>query len=162
MTKHEEMQAFVRHYKRENNKTAVTMAEVAAAAIKMGWNAPPPITAEERLAKQFAAAEREEMGVDKKTKRPYRTNLAYTRRNATGDQISFWVETDQASRFEVEAWKSKYREQMVGEAVIGTDTIEHWNSINPDEEPVQFSLDFTDEAQWRRNTPVAEEEEEYV
>ena len=51
MTKHEEMQAFVRHYKRENKKTAVTMAEIAAAAIKMGWPAPPPITAEERLAK---------------------------------------------------------------------------------------------------------------
>lgn len=77
MTRHEEMQAFVRYYKRENKKSAVTMAEVAAAAIKMGWKAPLPITAEERLAKQFAAAEREEMNVDKKTKRPYRANLSY-------------------------------------------------------------------------------------
>jgi hypothetical protein len=50
MTRHEEMQAFVRYYKREIKKTAVTMAEVAAAAIKMGWKAPAPITAEERLA----------------------------------------------------------------------------------------------------------------
>ena len=39
MTRHEEMQAFVRHYKRENKKDAVTMAEVAAAAIKMGMKA---------------------------------------------------------------------------------------------------------------------------
>jgi hypothetical protein len=162
MTKHEEMQAFVRHYKREQGKTAVTMAEVARAAIKMGMKAPPPITAEERLAKQFAAAEREEMGEDKKTKRPYRANLAYTRIDSMGEQISFWVATDDASRLEAEAWMNKYREQMIGEAVIGTDTIEHWNRINPKEEPLQFVLQFEDEVQWRRNVPVEVEEEAIV
>jgi hypothetical protein len=162
MTKHEEMQAFVRYYKKEQGKTAVTMAEVARAAIKMGMKAPPPITAEERLAKQFAAAQREEMGEDKKTKRPYRANMAYTRTNSTGEQTSFWVATDEASRFEAEAWKNKYREQMIGEAVIGVDTIEHWNRINPNEPSLQFELDFTDEAQWRRNTPVEMEEEALV
>ena len=158
MTRHEEMQAFVRYYKRENKKTAVTMAEVAAAAIKMGWKAPAPITAEERLAKQFAAAEREEMNVDKKTKRPYRANLSYSLMNSKGEQTSFWVETDDATRNQAEMWMNKYREQMIGEAVIGTDTIEHWNGINPNEEPLQFNLDFRDEAEWRRNVPTEEEE----
>ncbi len=158
MTRHEEMQAFVRHYKRETKKTSVTMAEVAAAAIKIGMKAPPPITAEERLAKQFAAAEREETGVDKKTNRPYRANLSYTQQNEQGEQTSFWVSTDDASRIEAEAWMNKYREQMIGEAVIGTDTIDHWNRTNPNEELLQFSLDFTDETQWRRNVPVEEEE----
>jgi folate-binding Fe-S cluster repair protein YgfZ len=162
MTKQEQMQAFVRHYRREKGKSAVTMAEVAAEAIKMGWKPPAPITAEERLAKQFAAAEREEMSVDEKTKRPYRANLSYTQQNGRGEQIWLWVDTDQATRFEVDAWKTKYREQMIGEAVIGSDTVEHWNSKNPDELPVQFSLDFTDEAEWRRNTPVEVEEEELV
>jgi hypothetical protein len=158
MTRHEEMQAFVRYYKRENKKTAVTMAEVAAAAIKMGWKAPAPITAEERLAKQFAAAEREETLVDKKTNRPYRANLAYSLTNRDGEQSSFWVETDDASRNQADMWMNKYREQMIGEAVMGTDTIEHWNRINSTEEPLQFNLDFRDETEWRRNTPVEEEE----
>ena len=158
MTRHEEMQAFVRYYKRENKKTAVTMAEVAAAAIKMGWKAPAPITAEERLAKQFAAAEREEMNVDKKTKRPYRANLSYSVMNSKGEQTSFWVETDDATRNQAEMWMNKYREQMIGEAVIGTDTIEHWNSTNLDEQPLQFNLDFRDETEWRRNIPTEEEE----
>jgi len=162
MTKHEEMQAFVRHYKRENNKTAVTMAEVAKAAIKMGMKAPPPITAEERLAKQFAAAEREEMGVDKKTKRTYRANLSYSVTGSSGEQISFWVGTDDASRPQAEAWMGKYREQMIGEAVIGTNTIEHWNHINPQQEPLHFDADLRDEAEWRRNTPTEVEEEELV
>jgi len=158
MTRHEEMQAFVRYYKRENKKMAVTMAEVAAAAIKMGWKAPAPITAEERLAKQFAAAEREETLVDKKTNRPYRANLSYALTNRDGEQSSFWVETDDASRNQADMWMNKYREQMIGEAVMGTDTIEHWNRINPTEEPLQFNLDFRDETEWRRNTPVEEEE----
>jgi hypothetical protein len=158
MTRHEEMQAFVRHYKRENKKTAVTMAEVAAAAIKMGMKAPPPFTSEERLAKQFAAAEREETNVDKKTTRPYRANLSYSLTDNKGEQTSFWVETDDASRNQAEMWMNKYREQMLGEAVIGTDTIEHWNRINSKEEPLQFNLDFRDEAEWRRNVPVEEEE----
>jgi hypothetical protein len=158
MTKHEEMQAFVRYYKRENKKNTVTMAEIAEAAIKMGWKAPPPVTAEERLAKQFAAAEREETKVDKKTNRPYRANLAYTVTDKKGEQTSFWVETDDATRHQAEMWMNKYREQMIGEAVIGTDTIEHWNRINSEEQPLQFHLDFTDEYEWRRNAPVEEEE----
>ncbi len=53
---------------------------------------------------------------------------------------------------------TKYREQMIGEAVIGTDTVEHWNRVNPKESPLQFHLDFRDEAEWRRNVPVEEEE----
>jgi hypothetical protein len=158
MTKHEEMQAFVRYYKRENNKTTVTMAEVAAAAIKMGMKAPAPITAEERLAKQFAAAEREEMHEDKKTKRPYRANLSYSIKNGKGEQTAFWVETDDATRDQTNMWMNKYREQMIGEGVIGTDTIEHWNRINPNEEQLQFNLDLRDETEWRRNIPVEEEE----
>jgi len=158
MTKHEEMQAFVRHYKRENKKTAVTMAEVAAAAIKMGWKVPPPVTPEERLANQFAAAEREETRVDKKTSRPYRANLAYSVANAAGEQTSFWVETDDANRNQAEMWMNKYREQMIGESVIGTNTIEHWNSINPKDQPLLFDADLRDETEWRRNTPVEEEE----
>jgi hypothetical protein len=158
MTKHEEMQAFVRHYKRENKKTTVTMSEIAAAAIKAGWPSPPPVTPEERLAKQFAAAEREETRVDKKTNRTYRANLAYTVRDRKGEQASFWVETDDANRNQAEMWMNKYREQMIGEAVIGTDTIEHWNRVNPKEEPLQFELNLTYEAEWRRNTPVEEEE----
>ena len=62
------------------------MAEFAAAAIKMGMKAPPPVTSEELLAKQFASAEREETNIDKKTNRPYRANLAYSVKNKIGEQ----------------------------------------------------------------------------
>ncbi len=156
MTKHEEMQAFVRYYKRENKKTEVTMAEVARAAIGQGWPVPPPVSGEERLAKQFASAEREEIRYDKETKRPYRANLALSRQQKNGDQMSFWIDTDEASRNQMELAIRKYREQMVGEGEIGTDTVEHWNRMHPDERPLQFELDFTEEVEWRRNAPIEE------
>jgi len=98
MTKHEEMQAFVRYYKRQNKKTVVTMAEIAKAAIAQGWPVPPPVSGEERLAKQFADAEREEIRYDKKTKRPYRANLAMTQRLKDGKQLALWIDTDEANR----------------------------------------------------------------
>ena len=157
MTKLEEKQAFVRYYKRQNKKTVITMAEVAKAAIAQGWPVPPPVSGEERLAKQFAEAEREEIRYDKKTKRPYRANLAMTQRLKDGTQLALWIDTDEASRSQMVLALAKYREQMIGEALMGTDTVEHWNRINPRDKPLQFPLDFTDEAEWRRNAPVEEE-----
>jgi hypothetical protein len=154
MTKHEEMQAFVRHYKWEQKKTVVTMAEIAAAAIAAGWPVPPPVSGVERLAKQFADAEREEIRYDKKTKRPYRANLAMTQRLKDAKQLALWIDTDEANRSQMVLAINKYREQMVGEAEIGTNTVEHWNSINPKQEPLPFPLDFTDEVAWRRNATI--------
>jgi hypothetical protein len=156
--KSDEMLTFMRHYKREQGISEVQMMELAAAAAKQGWPVPPPVSGIERLAKQFAAAAREETRYDKKTSRPYRANLAYTQRQSDGKQLAFWIDTDEANRSQMDKAMNKYREQMLGEAVIGTNTVEHWNRTNPNEEPLQFSLDFTDETEWKRNIPVEEEE----
>jgi hypothetical protein len=158
MTRHEKMQTFVRYYKRQNKKTVVTMAEVAQAAISQGWPVPRPVSGEERLAKEFASAEREEILYDKTTKRPYRVNLAMSQRLKNGQQLALWLETDDATRSQMVMAMAKYREQMLGEAVIGTNTVDHWNRINPNEEPVQFPLDFSEETQWRLNTPLDEQD----
>lgn len=152
-TKHEKMRRFVRWYKQENKKTAVTMAEVAREAIARGWKLPPPISPEERLAKQFADAEREEIRYDKATKEPYRGNLALTERLRDGTQLSLWIDTDEASRSQMVMALHKYREQMIGEAVIGTNTAEHWNRTHPDQQPLPFPTDLADEVQWRKNAP---------
>ncbi len=159
MKKSDEMLAYMRHYKREQGISELSMIELANAAAQQGWPVPAPVSGIERLAKQFSQWAREEVRYDKKTKRPYRANLAFTQKLGDGKQASFWVETDEATRGQMEAAVSKYREQMIGEAVMGTDTVEHWNRINPAEEPLQFSLDFRDETEWRRNIPVEEEEE---
>ncbi|HEY4905264.1 MAG TPA: hypothetical protein VIH89_17435 [Candidatus Sulfotelmatobacter sp.] len=158
MTKHEEMQAYVRYYKRINNKTAVSMAEVSVAAIADGWPEPPPLTGVERLAKSFSDAEREEIRHDQKTKRPYRANLAITERLKDGKQRALWVDTDEADRDQMEMAMAKYRDQMIGEAVIGTNTVDHWNRMHPDQIPLPFDTDLKDEVQWRLNAPPDEDE----
>jgi hypothetical protein len=84
--RNERMRTFVRWYKREKKKTAVTMAEVAQEAIARGWKLPAPISAEERLAKQFSEAEREEIRYDKETKQPYRGNLSLMQKVKDGKQ----------------------------------------------------------------------------
>jgi hypothetical protein len=154
-TKNEKMRRFVRWYKKEQKKTAVTMAEVAQEAIKQGWKLPPPISPEERLAKQFADAEREEIRYDKATKEPYRGNLALTERLKDGKQLSLWIDTDEASRSQMVMALHKYREQMLGEAMIGTNTAEHWNRMHPEQQPLPFPTDLAEEIQWRKNAPEA-------
>jgi len=152
-TRKEKMRQFVRWYKHENKKTAVTMSEVAKEAIARGWKLPPPISPEERLAKQFADAEREEIRYDKNTQEPYRGNLALTERLKDGTQLSLWIDTDEATRSQMVMALHKYREQMIGEAVIGTNTAEHWNRTHPEQQPLPFPTDLADEVQWRKNAP---------
>jgi hypothetical protein len=152
-TKNEKMRVFVRWYKQEYKKTAVTMAEVAREAIARGWKLPPPISPEERLARQFSDAEREEIRYDKATRQPYRGNLALTQRLKDGTQLSLWIDTDEASRPQMVLALHKYREQMLGEAVIGTNTANHWNRMNPEQQPLPFPTDLAEEVQWRLNTP---------
>jgi len=129
------------------------MAEVTDEAIKMGWKIPPPISGKRILEKQFAGAQREEIRRDEKTKDPYRGNLALTERQKDGSQRTLWVDTDEATRLQMDKALKKYREQMLGEAEIGTNTSEHWNRLHPGEQPLLFPLDLADEIQWRKNAP---------
>src|SRR5438477_9302821 len=147
-TRHEEMQAFYHHYKRVTKKTEVSMAEVAVAAAKEGWPIPAPISGIDRLAKQFAEAAREEIRYDQKTKRPYRANLAITQRLPDGKQLGLWIDSDEADRDKMVMASVKYREQMIGEAVIGTNTFYHWNRMHPHQVPIPFDTDLGKEGSW--------------
>lgn len=152
-TQNEKMRQFTVWYKQKYKKTAVTMAEVTREAIAMGWKLPAPISGEERLAQRFAAAQREEIRYDKATKEPYRGNLALTEKMKDGTQLALWVDTDEATRSQMVMALHKYREQMLGEAMIGTNTAEHWNRMHPEQQPLPFPTDLADEIQWRKNAP---------
>ncbi len=91
-----------------------------------------------RLAKEFAKAAREEVLYDENTHSPYRANHAIPRGSMH---------------------KSLYqrREQMVGDALQLSLDQDHWDSINPDEEPIQMSLDLTMDVEWRKNAPPDEQ-----
>jgi hypothetical protein len=144
------MQRVIRQYKFEMKTAEVDMREVAKYAAAKGWPLPIPLDPIDMLAKRFSEAAREEIRHDKTTKRPYRGNMAITVRS--GDQqTTLWIDTDEAPRHRMVKALHRYREQMVGEAVMGTNTAEHWNRVNPEQMPLQFDADLSDDVQWRLN-----------
>jgi len=152
----EKRQAFIRYYKRQTGALEVNMKEVAAMAKKMGWKMPVPPDPLEMLAKQFSEAAGEETRTDKKSKRVYKANLAITERRQ-GRQLTLWIDVDDnPPRHRMLKGLNLYREQMVGEAVIGKNTADHWNGNNPTQEPLPFDTDLTDDVNWRLNAPVEE------
>jgi len=157
MTKLQERQRFIHYYKEQTGQKEINMNDVALFAKKMGWKLPVAPSGLDILAKQFSDAAREEIGHDKKTKRPYRANLAITARLSNGEQLAIWIETDEAPRHKMVKALTNYREQMVGEAVIASDTADHWNRINPTQQVILFELDFRDDVEWRRNAPGEDE-----
>ena len=42
---------------------------------------------------------------------------------------------------------------MVGDGVQLTFDADHWNSIHPDEEPIDIPMDFVPDVEWRKNAP---------
>lgn len=152
MKRAEQKQAFIRYYKQFTGKTDVNMKEVAKLAQKMGWTLPKPADPLDLLAQQFADAARQEVRRDKKTGSPYRVYHAV--RVTQGDQqLSFWIDIDEAPRKKMVKSVVMRREQMVGDGLQLTFDVEHWNRVNPTEEAIPVLLDLTDDVEWRRNAP---------
>jgi hypothetical protein len=139
----EKRQKFIRYFREQTGSGEVNMHEVAQMAHKMGWPLPKPVDPMELFAKQFADAAREETREDKITKKTYKANLAYLKRTAGGKQLWLWFDVDQATRPQMVKGLHHYREQMVGEAVIGVNTANHWSRINPQQPELPFITDLT-------------------
>src|SRR4051812_27954559 len=98
-TKHNEMQSVIRLYKDQTGKTEVDMHEVAKFAVgRLGWQMPPPVNALDRLAKHFSRAAREEFRKDPVTGKPYRANHAIKETQPNGEQLTWWIDIDEAPR----------------------------------------------------------------
>lgn len=150
-------QRFIQWYREQKKVKEVDMHDIALAAKKMGWKLPVPPDPLELLAKQFSQAAGEETRTDKHTKREYKANLAITEKRKDGKQHTLWLDVDNdAPRHRMVKGLHLYREQMVGEAVIGKNTAEHWSSHHPDQQPLIFDTDMTDDVKWRENAPVEE------
>ena len=152
MTKHQQMQAFIRHYLQTTGKTEIDMKDVAAAAIKMGWVLPEPKTPEEVLAHEFSRAARELTERDGKTGRPYRVYHAIAQGQGT-----FWVEINSAPRKHMAKAVTQRREQSVGDIYQAVLDLDHWNRVHPGEQPIPFETDFTMDIELRKN--VQEDEQ---
>lgn len=151
-TKNHQMQNLIRFYKDETGKTEIDMKEVAKFAVSKGWKLPQPVSALDRLAKEFSQAAREEVRHDHETGRPYRANHSLVVKQG-GEQLHLWIDIDEAPRAPMRKSLIARREQMVGDGLQLTFDADHWNSIHPEEEPIVIPMDFTEDIEERKNAP---------
>jgi hypothetical protein len=147
-------QRVIRQYKDETGKTEVIMREVAKYAVSKGWPLPTPKDPIDVLAEGFSKAARDEIRHDTKTGNPYRANHAIPVTQGKV-QMHLWIDIDEASRKQMEMSLVMRRDQMLSDGLQLTHDQDHWNRINPNEEPIQLSLDFSEEIEWRKNAPKA-------
>jgi hypothetical protein len=155
-TKNEMLQRMRRQYRDETGQKELDHHDVARFLIKKGWRVPKPKDPVDILAKELSDAARAEERIDRKTGLPYRANLCYAVPQGT-NQLTLWVDTDEATRLQMQKAATKHRDQMVGEAYRLVLTVEHWNRINPREEPIQVPLDLQPDVEWMRNAPGEDE-----
>jgi hypothetical protein len=139
--KHKEMQFIIREWKNTTGKTEIDMKAVAIFAIARGWPSPAPISPEERLAKEFSQAAREETREDSETRQPYRVYHA-VKQDGQGQAV-FWVDIDEAPRKHMIKSAFARREQVVGDMLQLTLDLAHWSRVNPSEEPITVETDIT-------------------
>lgn len=151
MSQAQDYQKLIRLYKQATGETEIDMHKVAAWGVKhLAVKLPKPISAIDLLAKKLSQAAREETRRDPNTNRSYRANHAvvFTK---NGVQQSFWIDIDEASRGLMHRSLQTRRKQMLGDAYQLALDRDHWNSIHPDEEPIQISFDFTDDIEERKS-----------
>jgi hypothetical protein len=140
--KHREMQFIIEEWIKATGKSEIDMHEVALYAIsKHNWPTPEPISPEEMLAREFSQAAREATRQDGKTGQEYRVYHA-VKLEGQGQGV-FWVDIDKAIRKHMVKSAFARREQVVGDMVQLTLDLDHWNRINPKEQPIILEKDLT-------------------
>ena len=140
-TRQREVNHIIEEWKNETQRTEIDMPAVAAYAASKGWPIPPPISGLERLAKEFSQVAREVTRQDGKTGHEYRVYHAV--RIGGSSQGVFWIDIDEAPRKHMVKTAYDRREQVIGDMVQLTLDLQHWNRVNPTEEPIVLQTDVT-------------------
>lgn len=142
MSKRQERQRLIRHYKEATGEQEIDMHKVAEFAKGMGWKMPTPPSDIDLLAKQFAEDAQAERRYDEITGKPYRVYHALP---VIGRQLNLfvYVDIDEATRSQMLKSAVNRREQMVSDGYQLTLDLDHWNSANQDKEPIILPMDLT-------------------
>ena len=149
MSKRQERQRFIRHYKDATGEQEIEMHKVAAYAKSIGWKMPTPPSDVDMLAKLFADDAQAERKYDKQTGKPYR---AYQAIPVSSGQLNLfvYVDTDEATRSQMVKSTVHRREQIVTDAYSLTLDLDHWHSVNLNEEQIELPLDLTFDVELRK------------
>lgn len=142
MSQRQERQRFIRHYKEVTGETEIDMHKVAEFAKTQGWEMPRPPSDIELLARKFAEDAQAERRYDDTTGRPYR---AYHALPVKSGQMNLFVyiDIDDATRKQMHKSAVHRREQIVSDGYQLTLDLDHWNSVHPEEQPIQLPMDIT-------------------
>lgn len=156
MTKHEERRRVINYYKEQTGIEDIDPKEVVKWAVARKLiklpTPPDPVDIE---AKRFVDSIHEETRYDKKTGMPYDGNISY--KHVQGNQqTTLWADVDAptTTRNKIEANKTMRRDGMVNDGFKLTCTLDHWNSIHPEEKPVTVDMDFREDIEERKNAPM--------
>ncbi|MDO8879036.1 MAG: hypothetical protein Q8M24_15335 [Pseudolabrys sp.] len=157
MSKRQDRQRFIRHYKETTGEKELDMRKVAQFAKEMGWEMPKPPSEIDMLAKLFTEAAHEERKYDKGTGQPYRVYHAIP---VSGQPSLFaYIDIDEANRRQMHMSSNIRREQMVSDGLNLVLDLDHWNSINPAEEPIQIPMDLTLDIEIRKAAAADDDDE---
>ncbi len=140
MSKVAERQKFIRHWMDETGETEVDRHAVARMAQQMGWKAPPPVTEEDRLAKLFKDAARQDIRHDRRTGRPYRGYHAVPKMAADGQMMFSYIDIDDPKTKPSSFRKScvMRREQTVDDLTQLRLDQNHWNADRAPDQHVEI------------------------
>ncbi|MGX5799659.1 hypothetical protein ACWGS9_00235 [Bradyrhizobium sp. Arg314] len=156
MSKRQERQRLIRHYREVTGETEIDMHKVAEFAKSMGWKMPTPPSEVELLARQFADDAQAERKYDKNTGKPYRVYHAIP---ASGQlNLFLYVDIDEATRNQMLRSAVNRREQMVSDGYNLTLDLDHWNNVNPDLEPISLPMDLALDIEIRKASDDEPEE----
>ena len=157
MSKRQERQRLIRHWKETTGETEIDMRKVALFAKSLGWKMPAPPSEIDLLAKQFAEDAQAERKHDKTTGRPYRVYHAIP---ATGQLNLFvYVDIDEANRNQMLKASVIRREQMVSDGYNLTLDLDHWNRVNEGAEAIALPMDLTLDIEIRKAIDDPDDEE---
>ena len=147
------MQFIIRQWKESTGNIEIDMHQVALYAHQYhGWPLPEPLSGIERLTKEFSQAAREETRQDGHTGRHYRVYHAFAPDGA-GSQGILWIDIDEAPRNIMVKSARMRREQIVGDMTQLYLDLEHWNSVNTNQEPIVLVRDVTEDVDERLSGP---------
>jgi len=141
-----QLQNFLKEYEKSGMSTPVTAREVAEWAIKNNLWKPRPADIIEQCTRDIAKAWREEYRTDKYGRR-YRAKHAVRLKDDKERQMTLWADMDTAPRSYMETAFSQRRRHVVGECHQLKTDVDCYNDKNPENEPINLILDFTEDVE---------------
>ncbi len=132
----ETLRKLFRAYQDQHGNEPASTQQACAWAIKNRLYVPKPVNIVAKMASEMSEALSDERGRD-----GHRKNLA-RRANVNGQTTMLWGRVDDQPREFVEAAVQDWRKQIAGECTIVKRTLDHRQTVKPDEETIPFSFNF--------------------